>query len=444
MNIKNQQVLILGLGVSGRAAAEFLLRRKAHVTGIDQRLVHLESRGQLDELKEQGLKTLDTRASIDPKQFDLAVVSPGIPKTDRLYQAALDAGIEVVGEMELACRFISKKVIAITGTNGKTTTTLLAAHALNANGKKARALGNIGIPLIDEIDGQDENPEEIFVVEMSSFQLETLRSPVVDAGVILNITPDHLDRYVSMQEYASAKIRLKDCLKKNGKLIVEESCNKAYRALFGARQIWTYGYTPECSIYCDGESVYLHGRKEWNLPSQYKGCSSHDIENWMAAFAVCNEMGIDGPQFAEAAVTFKKPSHRVEFVRTACGVEYYDDSKGTNLDAVLKAVRSLKKKIILIAGGVDKGAPYTPWIEEFEGKVEKVFAIGQSANKIRSDLCHAIPVEICGSLKEAVEKAAVSALPGQVVLLSPGCASFDQFRDYAHRGEEFKKIVEAL
>lgn len=444
MNIKKKRILVIGLGLSGRASAEFLMKRGAKVVGVDGQLDHLDSRSELERLKMLGMHAVDAQVPQDLRRFDLVVVSPGVPQTDRHYQDAINAGVEVIGEMELACRFITKKVIAVTGTNGKTTTTLLTEHVLNSCGKKARALGNIGIPLIKEIDNEEWNENEILVLEISSFQLETLQQPIIDAGVILNITPDHLDRYSSMDEYALAKIRIKECLKTNGKLIVEENCYKDHYLSFGSMPVWTFGFSPKSTLYCNDESVFLQGRKVWDLPPQYKGTTCHDIENWMGSFALCSELGISGMEFLQAALTFKKPSHRMEFVRTVNGIEYYDDSKGTNIDAVIKAVRSLKKKIILIAGGVDKGAPYTPWIAEFDRKVLKIFAIGESAVKINADLAQTIPVEICKTLQEAAEKSIAEARQGQIVLLSPGCASFDQFRDYAHRGEEFKKIVNSL
>lgn len=445
MNIKNKNILILGLGLSGRAAARFLLKRMARVAGIDRSLHKLKAEGHLKDLTQIGLRILDGSEGVDIHSFDMVIVSPGVPKTESYYQAARDAKIEIIGEMELACRFISKKVIAITGTNGKTTTTLLTTHVLNAHGKKARALGNIGVPLLEEIDqehSKDEN--EILVVEMSSFQLETLATPIIDAGVILNITPDHLDRYHSMEEYAAAKIRMKDCLKKTGKLIVEEKCYRNFQSQFKTAAIDLFGYSPLCNLYCDSKAVFLDGQRQWDLPKVYYDKPCYEVDNWMAAFFLCTQMGVSGDEFVEAAQAFVKPPHRVEFVRTVGGIDYYDDSKGTNLDAVIKAVKMFENEIILIAGGVDKGAPYTPWITEFNGNVKKILVIGQSAEKIHRDLSATIPVEICLTLKEAVENAAAFARPGQVVLLSPGCASFDQFRDYADRGEQFKKFVDAL
>lgn len=443
--LENKKVLVIGLGVSGRAAVRFLLKRKAIVYGVERNQEMLVSHPEILELIQQGLFAKHESASIDLQQFDLVVVSPGVPPDHPYYSGAKQAGLEVIGEIELACRFINQPLLAVTGTNGKTTTTLLVAHILNESGKIARALGNIGVPLTSELDSSTFGLEgQILVVELSSFQLETLYSPVVDAGVILNITPDHLDRYPDMQAYAEAKLRLKNCLKPNGSLFIFEPTLHEFGELLEGFKPQTYGYSSSCDYYTDKEYVYSQGRREYLLPEEYRGLESHDVENMMAAFALCKTMGVTAEQFIKAFITFKKPSHRLEFVRSFKDVAYYDDSKGTNIDAVIRAVHSLKGEILLIAGGVDKGAAYTPWIDAFAGRVKCVFAIGQASLKIKNDLSASLPVEECSTLEAAVKVAASVAKPGQVVLLSPGCSSFDMFRDYAHRGEEFKRIVNTL
>lgn len=445
MIMQNKHVLVLGLGISGRAVAKFLLNRKAAVVAMDRQIDLLIKHPDMQELIQNGLSVVPETTSLKMSTFDLVVVSPGISTSHPYYQAAQAAGIEVIGEIELACRFIKQPFLAITGTNGKTTTTLLTAHVLNQNGKLARALGNLGTPLISEIDSSDLIvDQQIFVVELSSFQLDTLHEKVVDAGAILNITPDHLDRYSSMKAYAAAKFHLKDCLKPKGKLYLFEKTYHEYKNLVNECPIILYGYSKACSLRADKEFVYMGKNDQFKLPQDYVGKESHDVENMMAAYGLCKEMGISSDQFLQALSTFKKPAHRIEFVRSLKDVAFYDDSKGTNIDAVIRAVESLKGEIILIAGGVDKGAAYTPWIQAFGGRVKGVFAIGQAANKIKTDLASHISVKECPTLEAAVKNAMSLAKPGQVVLLSPGCSSFDMFRDYAHRGEEFKRIVNEL
>lgn len=445
MELKNKKVLVIGLGLSGRSAAHFLLNRGAEVWGVDRNQEMLLKHSDILALKQKGLVAKHETEIFPINQFDFVVVSPGVPPTNPYYETALQEGIEVIGEIELACRFINQPFLAVTGTNGKTTTTLLIAHVLNESGLLARALGNVGVPLISELDASDFGLEgQILVVELSSFQLETLNRKIVDAGVILNITPDHLDRYPDMEAYAAAKIRLKDCLKPSGKLYTFKETFEEYKKLFGNDHPLTYGYSSDCTYFLDQEKLLLNNRTEFLLPQEFCGLKSHDLENMVAAYALCKEMGVTAEQFLKAFSTFKKPSHRLEFVRSIKDVAYYDDSKGTNIDAVIRAVNSLKGDIILIAGGVDKGAAYTPWIQAFAGRVKCVFAIGQAAMKIKEDLSASLPVEECSTLEMAVQDATSIAKPGQVVLLSPGCSSFDMFRDYAHRGEEFQRIVNAL
>ncbi len=374
-------VLVLGLGISGKSAVPFLEAKGAKVFVYDDK---------------------EPSGPIDFSILDLVIVSPGIAYTHPYYQKAVEQGIEVIGEAELAFRYINQPCLAITGTNGKTTVTALIEHVLNCCGIKAKALGNIGIPLTSYV----PHPEEILVVELSSYQLETMTTKVFDAGVILNITPDHLDRYQSMEEYAAAKCRLENCIKPGGTLYIYEEVEKEYK----------------------------------HLLKNYKTYGGHNFEeeNIMAARLLCN---VKEEDFLKALATFKKPSHRVEFVKEIQGIRFYDDSKGTNIDAVIKAVNMMKGEVVLIAGGVDKGSSYVPWKKHFFGKVKKIIVIGQAADKIYQELIDDFDVERESSLQNAVERAKAVAARGDSVLLSPGCASFDMFKDYAHRGDQFKKYV---
>ena len=266
----------------------------------------------------------------------------------------------------------------------------------------------------------------------------------IDCGVILNITPDHLDRYDSMDDYAYAKIKMKNNIKKNGQLFIEEKCFNTYHSQFNNDNIKTYGYTPKCTWYTDTYHVNNQKEKSFSLPSDYRGKPSHDIENIMASYILCESVGVTPEQFILALSSFKKPPHRIEFVREVNGVCYIDDSKGTNIDAVIRSVKSIETPIILICGGVDKGFPYTSWIEPFKPNVRLICAIGQSKEKIKNELLDSFIVELFETFEEAVIYAAKSANQGDTVLLSPGCSSFDMFKSYAHRGNEFQRIVNAL
>jgi len=408
--VLEKKALVIGLGISGRSASGFLLSLRYQVTAIDQKKIDLKDLGDLPSL---GLEVLEESKLVSLKGFSLVVSSPGVPSKHRLIEEALSKGIEVVGEAELALRHMKQKAVAITGTNGKTTVTSLVEHVLCHSGKKAKAVGNSGIALTEYVLSGDFS--EIAVVELSSYQLETLSSAPFAAAVILNITPDHLDRYATMQEYALAKIKIEKCIKPGGVLYVYDEVIKEYGPLFS--------------------SPYVSFGAE---------LTGHDLINQRAAGLLCKELDVSEEAFKEALKTFKKPSHRIEFVKTINGVQYYDDSKGTNIDAVIKAVESLKGNIVLIAGGVDKGSSYMPWKEAFKNKVTDMVLIGQAAPKIREELSLFFNIKIVDSLESAVDAASKIAKPGGSVLLSPGCSSFDMFRDYAHRGKEFQRFVGLL
>lgn len=405
------RVLVLGMGRSGCAAARLLLHRKAVVTGIDAKITALQSSPEISFLLSQGLSVASDDA-VDTTCFDLIVSSPGVSPNHPVLQCARQHGVPCLGEIGLALRCLPKtqRCLGITGTNGKTTVTLMVSHVLNACGIRARAVGNVGVALCGEID--QGLADDVLVLELSSYQLEPLQERVLDAGIILNITPDHLDRHGIMEAYAAAKLGIARCLKPGGVLYVNKQTRNEFPSLFENL----------CSC------VYDQG-------------GSHDEENRQAAQCLCAVMGVTEQQFSNAVASFRKPPHRIEFVRCCGGVNYYDDSKGTNIDAVARAVTALPGKIVLIAGGVDKGASYSPWIPVFRDKVRAIYAIGQAAPKMKNELAAAFPVEIESCLENAVKKAAMTACPGESVLLSPGCSSFDMFRDYEHRGEEFKKFV---
>lgn len=450
--LTGKRILVIGLGLSGRSAAGFLLQRGGCVVGIDRNQNLIQTDESIKELCNKGMQVYHDDAMIDLwhkiGNFDLIVLSPGVPPSHPCVTAAKIDGIEVIGEIELACRDIcvqpSKRCVGVTGTNGKTTVTLMIAHILNTAGIKAYALGNVGIPLTSAIDTEAQKEACVFVIELSSFQLEAFTRPCLDVGVLLNITPDHLDRYDSLEAYAAAKISMENCLRSEGQFFVEDKCFHEFQWLFKEHNYPTYGYAGNCWIHTDLNFIYLNRNQQFKLPDIYLGRECHDVENIMAAYAVCDRLGVSAQKFVEGLRSFKKPPHRIEFVRTVKGIHYYDDSKGTNIDAVVRAVAAMENEVVLVAGGVDKGFPYVSWLKDFKGKVKAICAIGQAAPKIKQDLNSHIPVTLCESLESAVLQATSHALSGYTVLLSPGCASFDMFTDYAHRGQEFQRIVNAL
>lgn len=437
-----ERALVIGLGISGLAASELLLRDGYDVIAVDRNSKGLELAPAAQRLVELGMKILEMSDVGDLGQYDMLIVSPGVSPDHPLYKEACRRGIEIVGEAQLALRRARQPCIGITGTNGKTTVTFLTEHILRSAGKKAQALGNVGRSLAAYFLAPD--PEEIIVAELSSYQLETLHAPVVNAGVILNITPDHLDRYASMYDYARAKCRLQLCMKAGGLLYVHAAAAREYRDLLPEHLI-SFGCDPEALFYTDcqhAEKRSVEGAQlEYALPTPFHGLGIHDSENALASWLLTRPFGVSIEQFIHALGTFRKPAHRIEHIANINGVDYYDDSKGTNIDAVIKAVSAMQGQVILLAGGVDKGASYALWKGPFADKVKQIFAFGEAREKIAKEAGEFCRVQIVRDLEDAVRAAAAVAQRGECILLSPGCSSFDMFRDYVHRGKEFERYV---
>ena len=411
------------MGKSGKAAAAFLQRQGYDVVGVDTS----PSSGY------------PQKAPLD--QVDLVVVSPGVPPSDPTYAEAMAIKLPLIGEAELGLRALQQPCIGITGSNGKTTVTLLVQHVLQQSGLKSRAIGNVGTPFTEYALSPD--PEEIIVAELSSYQLETLETKAFDAGIILNITPNHLDRYASLEEYARAKFRLQNCLKEKAPFFVYKDVQRDFGFLLNTPCL-TFGSGKECDLSTDKIAVQEGETIAYFLPIRYRNWGIHESENVLAAWMLCRNFGVAKEAFLHALESFQKPAHRIEFVAEIDKISFYDDSKGTSVDATLKAVASMTGEVVLIVGGVDKGGSYAPWKEKFQGKVRKVIALGQAAAKIAHELSDVMIVDIASSLEEAVDWAAEAAREGDSVLLSPGCSSLDMFRDYAHRGDEFKRFVYKL
>lgn len=447
-----KRIWVLGLGASGKGAVRFLLGQGADVVGVDRN----DDGSNWKDLELLGMRYCSEKKPFQGSCCDLLVASPGIAKNHPYYAKALELGIPIVGEVELASSALAKKkCVVVTGTNGKTSVTLLVAHVLKANNKPALALGNVGhdYALTQALHSGELAKAEYAVVELSSFQLETIRSPFAKCGVLLNITPDHLDRYESMQAYAEAKLRLSLAIREGGDFFIEERCLNAYGKAIASMRPLSYGYHPSSFLYCDEESLHINAScrsgheslpAKMPLPHALKGKRSHHGENFMAAYLLCRSLGIDYADFIKGYESFSSPSHRIEFVRTLDGISYYDDSKGTNIDAVMRAVETLPGRILLIAGGVDKGASYLPWADAFKGKVKAICALGQAAAKIEEELLPFFTIERVVSLKMAVWRSRELAVAGDTILLSPGCASYDMFKDYSERGRLFQQLVWAL
>lgn len=428
--------LVIGAGISGKATAFFLLRQGWQVLLYDDQMRKKKSLDWIDSFQKSGGELVFDWASVNVGVLDHLIISPSIKNTHPLVTKAASFHVPIDTEMGWASRKIRGYCIGITGTNGKTTVTEMITHVLKATGYPAVAVGNIGIPLIEALD----YPEEwIKVIEMSSFQLSHMQDSFLDQALVLNITPDHLDWHGSMDDYVEAKLRIEKCLKKTGSWAVSSRVYDAFSEQISDKKPSVFVSGLQKNIYPEEVSAESLG-----IYSEMTSLSDCQKENVTGGYLVCNHLNISKKDFFHAYGSYCMGPHRLEFVRQVKGVDFINDSKATNPDAVISAVRTLTQKIILIAGGEVKGLNYGVWKKHFHNKVIRVLAIGVGAQKIREDLGESIPVEIFKDLREAVLYACRVAVPGNQVLLSPGGASLDMFHNYAHRGEVFKSIVNGL
>jgi len=440
MDLENRSVGVLGLGVTGKAIVEFLLSKNAKVYVFDSKF---NSDAAL-KLQERGVIV----ASDTPNAaiLDILIVSPGVSDDHELVVEQRRLGALIYGEIDFAQELLSScpwvRFYGITGTNGKTTVTSMVHHILKSCGKNSLALGNIGEPLISNVTQilQNESPLDI-VLELSSYQVDTLKAPFLSSAVILNITPDHLDRYKTMDRYADSKLALADHVIGPQKCWIDEASYFSYAKRKGFDKFYRYGFSPEAELSSDGFQVFYKQKVEFILPLNYRGCFGHDLLNMMAAYILCKDAGLTEQLFLDGLKTFKKPPHRIEYVDEVGGVRFINDSKGTNIDAVIKALESTSGPVHLIAGGVDKGHSYKEWERYLNEKIVSLHLIGEAANLIEKELGGKVDLKIYCSLEQAVNGAFRAAKRGEAVLLSPGCASYDQFKDYKHRGEVFKNSV---
>ncbi|MBM7583306.1 UDP-N-acetylmuramoylalanine--D-glutamate ligase [Caldicoprobacter guelmensis] len=450
MEYHGKAVLVVGLARSGIAATKVLKSLGARVIAND-----IKRREELgDSILE--LETLDVELCLGctpddlVEKVDLIVISPSVPIDSPFIQKAQRLGREVISELELAYRLCRAPVIAITGTNGKTTTVTLTGEMLKKAGFNAYVLGNIGVPFVSKALGMDE--DDIAVVEVSSFQLEAVRHFHPHVAAILNITPDHLNRHKTMENYIAAKARIFENCTPNDWVVLNADNEAAARLATQVRgQVLFFSRLKQLSkgAWVEGGKVVLdigQGKEEVCGVEDIFIPGAHNLENALAAALMARVMGATAQDIAVTLKTFKGVEHRIEYVDTIRGVKFYNDSKGTNPDASIKAIQAMKGPTVLIAGGMDKGSSFDEFIDAFGKTVTHMVVLGETADKLIRTAKEKGFEEVyrVNTVEESVRKAFSLASPGYNVLFSPACASWDMFKDYEERGRVFKSAVRAL
>jgi UDP-N-acetylmuramoylalanine--D-glutamate ligase len=450
MDLKNKRVLVVGLGKSGLSAAMFLREQGARVTVSDTRSAVALAK-EIPALLEAGIMVESGgHGLLTFRRQDLIVVSPGVPMDTPEVKQVVAFGLPVIGELELASRFLLGKVVAITGSNGKTTTTTLVGKIFADAGLPTLVGGNIGLPVIDLV--EKSTPETVSVLEVSSFQLETVEEFHPWISVVLNITPDHLDRHGSFESYAAAKARITERQAAEDFLVLnaEDKAAQMIALKTKAQIFWFSGRRPiKQGAFVHGESILFIPREgakaEPVMPvSDIHLKGSHNVENVLAAVCAARLAKIPAESIRASVAGFAAVEHRLERVKVVNGVEFYNDSKATNVDATMKAVASFAGGIHLILGGKDKDSDYSLMSGMLKERVKIVYTIGSAAEKIERELQGVVKIVPAETLQVAVAKAAKAATTGDVVLLSPACSSFDQFENYEQRGRVFRQLVNEL
>jgi UDP-N-acetylmuramoylalanine--D-glutamate ligase len=452
MELKDKRVLVVGLGKSGVASALFLKAHGARVTVSDTKSGD-ELRNEIPALLDHGI-TVETGGHGERtfRGQDLIVVSPGVPVDAPPLVQARAMGEGVIGEIELAARFLPGPIVAITGSNGKTTTTTLTGEILAAGGLPTLVGGNIGTPAISL--AERAKPETAIVLEVSSFQLETIQAFHPRIAVVLNVTPDHLDRHRTFEAYVDAKARIFENQRGDDFAVLNEDDPTCVAMAVRTRaQVFWFSRQKEVKqgawvregniLFRDGRGQQEKAQREIMQVSEIPLKGAHNLENVLAAVCAGALMGCAPEKIRQAVRDFKAVEHRLEFVATIRGVDYYNDSKATNVDATIKALESFPANIHLILGGKDKGSDYTVLNDLLRQRVKRVYTIGAAAAKIESQI-KGVEIVHAETLENALRKANAVAQAGDVVLLAPACASFDQFRNYEERGRVFKEIVRGL
>jgi UDP-N-acetylmuramoylalanine--D-glutamate ligase len=444
MELRGKKVLVAGFGKSGRAAAEFLLDRGARVTVCDHnhRIAiprELIARGMRAELGEYVLETFTSQ--------EMIILSPGVPLMSRALIEAQAHGIPVISEVELAFHYLNAPLIAVTGTNGKTTTTSLIGHLFACAGKKVFVGGNIGIPLIGA--AQSDTGSDYVVAELSSFQLETIGDFRPFISVLLNITDDHLDRYASFEAYRQAKAAICRNQQRSDFLIANRDDPALQPIIEKSRaEVFLFSRRAElqCGAFDDGSLRFAYpDREPLRIDTARAGLiGNHNRENMLAAVSAAYLCGLPASAIQEGIETFRGLPHRMEIAGEINGVTYINDSKGTNVGACCSSIAGVNGRLVLIAGGQDKGGSYAPLAEPLRQKARALVLIGEAADRMQAELEQHVAIVRAASLEEALHAAAGLARPGDSVLLSPACASFDMFNNYEHRGNCFKTLVKNL
>ncbi len=447
MDVKGKRVLVVGLGKSGVASALFLEARGARVAVSDAKTE--------EQLPQEIPLLLDHGISVETGQHsertfrdqDLIVISPGVPVDVPQLVQARALSIPVIGEVELAARFLKGDIVAITGSNGKTTTTALVGAIISAGGGRVMVGGNIGTPAISFVDTATD--DTWLVLEISSFQLETIETFHPKIAVVLNVTPDHLDRHYTFENYAAAKARILENQTASDFAVLNAD-NPSCFAMAAIAKAPVYWFSRRREIergtFVRDQRVFWRDERterEIMPVAEISLKGSHNLENVLAGVCIGMLAGIEPAQIRLAVASFKAVEHRLEFVATVRGVDYYNDSKATNVDATIKALESFPGRIHLILGGKDKGSDYSVLNPLLKERVKRVYTIGAAAAKIESQIQGA-EVAKMGTLEAAVKRVSETATAGDVVLLAPACASFDQFESYEHRGRTFKEQVRQL
>jgi UDP-N-acetylmuramoylalanine--D-glutamate ligase len=451
--LKNIRALVIGLGASGQAASKLLLQREAQVTAMDS-ADSKALRFVAGQLRSLGATVQLGAAAVPSQAFDMAVVSPGVPFDSGLMREVFQRQLQVIGEFELGYQQSLCPNIAITGTNGKTTTTELVERMLTQAHRKTIAAGNIGLPICAVADQTKEL--DFLTLEVSSFQLETIEFFRPAVAVLLNLTPDHLDRYATMSDYARAKARIFLNQQQFDWAIIQSEALAQIQSLHlpVPSKIITFSSTNrEADIYLD-RGLLISRLPDWAGPlldmDECKLCGPHNAENLMAVLAVGRVLRLPLEQMVESLKTYAPASHRCEPIAEIRNVLFVNDSKATNLAAVEKALLSMpvgesgERNVFLIAGGKDKGLSYHDLGPLLARRVKQVFLLGETREKIRAAWSLFTPCTPVDSLLEAVSRAFENAVFGDVVLLSPACSSFDMFQNYQHRGEVFRQAVQEL
>ncbi len=456
---KGKKVLVVGFGVSGVAVAKYMVRQGAKVTIVDAK-----QKAELNDSVSacEGLKVEYEFGKHNPKTFltsELIVVSPGVPLNIKPLEEARTNNIPIMSEIELAISGIKEPIVAVTGTNGKTTTTALIGEMFKADGRSVYVGGNIGKPLTDYLN--ENQKASVVIAELSSFQLELTDKLVPAAAIFTNLEEDHLDRYGTFQAYIDAKKRLLKVCDKNSFVVLNYDCpniSKFAEENVG-KLLWFTKKNPMSvdgafaedfiGVYWDSKNKRIiskvTGKEEIYDLSQFKLFGEHNRENLMAAISAARSMGVDPKAIQTVINTFKGVAHRLEFIRKKDGVFFFNDSKGTNVMSVKKSLSAFSTNpIILIAGGKDKGMDYTPLVDLVKKKCKILILLGEAKEKINRAVGDFAETYLVGTFEEAVLLAYQKSRSGDIILLSPGCASYDMFKNYEERGEYFRKLVSQL